>query len=146
MRVRELRRIAPNCAELRGVRVALRHDHLAVDTPVDVRDGGGVAAAAVQSLVGIVLGVVQVDELVVARDGERARVGRVLELGDLLDAIVERQPRARVVGAAAERHEAPRLQRGLITAEDEDGALVRPHREPRAIGSERELRRGARDA
>ena len=79
-------------------------------------------------------------------DGERARVGRVLELGDLLDAVVERQPRARVVGAAAERHEAPRLQRGLVTAEDEDGALVRPHREPRAVGAERELRRGARDA
>ena len=72
--------------------------------------------------------------------------GRVLQLGDLLDAVVERQPRARVVGAAAERHEAPRLQRRLVTAEDEDRSLVRPHREPRAVGAERELRRGARDA
>ena len=72
--------------------------------------------------------------------------GRVLELGDLLHAVVKRQPRARVVGAAAERDEAPRLQRGLVTPEDEDRSLVRPHREPRAIGAERELRRGARDA
>ena len=59
---------------------------------------------------------------------------------------MERQPRARVVGAAAERDEAPRLQRGLVTAEDKDGALVRPHRETRAIGAEAQLRRGARDA